>query len=315
MNEIQKTGAIDVEKIKVYLESMNLTSNLNKSEVQQFIEIASAFGLNPFKREIYASKYGSNFSIIVGYEVYIKRAERTERLSGWHVTTEGTNDPDPKKNTLKAIITINRKDFQHPFIHEVLFNEYAQRTKEGQLNKFWREKPITMIKKVAIAQGFRLCFSDELGGLPYTKEELDTEEGTGTVIESKPTKQKEPAKPQQAAKDKKLIADEIEKAESNQDLVKIWNENKDQHENKKFSDLIAKRRDQLIQEGKIQDKKKAESVEVKKDAPKPEVLSIEKMKAVIDKQTNEDDILMIIQDENRREILTFAKEKIDKLNQ
>lgn len=32
-----------------------------------------------------------------------------------------------------------------------------------------------MIKKVAIAQGFRLCFSDELGGMPYTADEINSE--------------------------------------------------------------------------------------------------------------------------------------------
>jgi hypothetical protein len=33
-----------------------------------------------------------------------------------------------------------------------------------------------MIKKVAMAQGFRLCFNDELGGMPYTKEEIQETE-------------------------------------------------------------------------------------------------------------------------------------------
>ena len=32
-----------------------------------------------------------------------------------------------------------------------------------------------MIKKVAIAQGFRLCFSDELGGMPYTADEINSD--------------------------------------------------------------------------------------------------------------------------------------------
>ena len=32
-----------------------------------------------------------------------------------------------------------------------------------------------MIKKVAMSQGFRLCFPDELGGIPYTQEEITEE--------------------------------------------------------------------------------------------------------------------------------------------
>jgi len=174
MSNIQQQASIDADKIKSYLSTMNLTNNLSSTEVQQFIEIAQAFGLNPFKREIYASKFGQSFSIIVGFETYVKRAERSGRLSGWHVTTSGSV-VDPKTSDIKAIITIHRKDWEHPFVHEVYFREYVQCNREGQVNKFWREKPLTMIKKVAIAQGFRLCFSDELGGMPYTADEIDSD--------------------------------------------------------------------------------------------------------------------------------------------
>lgn len=175
MSNIQQHQAsVDAEKIKSYLQTMNLTNNLTSSEVTQFIEISQAFGLNPFKREIYASKFGQSFSIIVGFETYVKRAERSGRLSGWHVTTSGSN-VDPKTSDIKATITIHRKDWEHPFVHEVYFREYVQCNREGQVNKFWREKPLTMIKKVAIAQGFRLCFSDELGGMPFTADEIDSD--------------------------------------------------------------------------------------------------------------------------------------------
>jgi len=156
MSNIQTNQAsVDANKIKSYLQTMNLTTNLTNSEVQQFIEIAQAFGLNPFKREIYASKFGQSFSIIVGFETYVKRAERSGRLSGWHVTTSGSI-VDPKTSDIKATITIHRKDWEHPFVHEVYFREYVQCNREGQVNKFWREKPLTMIKKVAISQEFRL---------------------------------------------------------------------------------------------------------------------------------------------------------------
>jgi hypothetical protein len=33
--------------------------------------------------------------------------------------------------------------------------------------------PAFMLKKVAMAQGFRLCFPDEMGGLPYLPEEIN----------------------------------------------------------------------------------------------------------------------------------------------
>ena len=176
MVNIEKSDAthqsVILKQAADYLKAIGLVNKLSEAETTQFVEICRAFQLNPFMREIYASKYGDTFSIVVGYETYIKRAERTGKLTGWGMTTTGT----VKDNSLKAIITIHRKDWQHPFVHEVYYSEYVQRTKAGEINKFWREKPVTMTKKVAISQGFRLCFSVEIGGLPYTAEEIVTED-------------------------------------------------------------------------------------------------------------------------------------------
>jgi len=183
----EQSLVIDSEKIMSYLETMNLASSLNQHQKHQFLEICNAFGLNPFKREIYASKYGDNFSIIVGYETYIKRAERSGNLAGWNVTTEGVIDlKNIAQSQIKATITIYRKDWSYPFVHEVWFSEYCQKTKDGYPTKFWKDKPYTMLKKVAISQGFRLCFSDELGGMPYTSEELGTETYDTTYVPVEP---------------------------------------------------------------------------------------------------------------------------------
>lgn len=174
--QIAKIDPVSVKELTAYLDAMGLSAQLTDKEKVQFLEISQAFGLNPFKREIYCTKYNNQTSIIVGYETYIKRAERSGQLDGWTIETEG----NAKDETLKAKITIYRKDRKHPFIHEVYYSEYVQKTKEGQITKFW-QKPITMTKKVAIAQGFRLCFSDELGGIPYTAEETNTEAPTQDI--------------------------------------------------------------------------------------------------------------------------------------
>jgi phage recombination protein Bet len=165
-NKLTTVQQISTKQLTGYLDIMGLAAQLTDKEKNQFLEISQAFGLNPFKREIYCSKYGNQMSIIVGYETYIKRAERSGMLDGWGVITEGKVDD----KSLKAIITIYRKDRKMPFIHEVYYSEYVQ-LKDGNPNKFW-QKAHTMIKKVAMAQGFRLCFNDELGGMPYTKEEI-----------------------------------------------------------------------------------------------------------------------------------------------
>lgn len=227
MSNIEKSQGFDIERVKTYLRSMNLASNLTQAEVTQFIEIAQGFGLNPFKREIYASKYGNNFSVIVGYETYIKRAERSGRLAGWNVTTEGKMDD----GSLKAIITIHRNDFTHPFIHEVFYSEYVQRTKEGRPTKFWADKPYTMIKKVAMAQGFRLCFSDELGGMPYTADELPDHVGQNQIVIE--------------AVDITALKAEVEACETMDCLAEIWKNNTSLHSNVEFKELVKVRKEQI----------------------------------------------------------------------
>jgi phage recombination protein Bet len=189
MSELE---VITQSKLENYLKIAGVAQSLTKEEQTNFLQIAMDFNLNPFKREIYCTSYGKGdnkkTSIIIGYEVYIKRAERTNQLDGWQVVTTGS----VKGNDLKATITIYRKDRKFPFIHEVDYSEYVQTTFEydhnghkvkdangsyvTRPNKMWAEKPITMLKKVATAQGFRLCFSDELGGMPFDSSELPGEE-------------------------------------------------------------------------------------------------------------------------------------------
>jgi len=100
------------DKILVnYLDAFGIGAKLSENEKTQFLTIAKTFGLNPFKREIHVSKYGDIMSIITGYEVYIKRAERSGQLNGWNATTIGS----VANNDLKAVVTIYRKDREHPF--------------------------------------------------------------------------------------------------------------------------------------------------------------------------------------------------------
>lgn len=185
-NQVATTQQITETDLVSHLTNMGLMKDLTDGEKNTYLQIAKAFNLNPFKREIYVSKYNGQMSIIVGYETYIKRAERSGMLDGWEVTTSGSVAPVLAESTLKAVITIYRKDRTRPFVWEAKFSEYMQ-LKDGRLNKFW-QKSETMIKKVAMAQGFRLCFNDELGGMPYTSEEvMETEDIQHTVVATSTT--------------------------------------------------------------------------------------------------------------------------------
>jgi phage recombination protein Bet len=317
MNEIQKNQvhAIDVGKLQTYLNAMGMANNLTKGEFEQFVEIAQGFGLNPFKREIYANKYGNNFSVIVGYETYIKRAERSGLLSGWSVKTDGTvNFQKPKESTLRAEITIHRRDFQHPFIHEVYFSEYFGTTKDGVLNKFWGSKPMTMIKKVAMAQGFRLCFSDELGGMPYTAEELNTMDADHVVIEDKPkrTSSKYEQKKEitiEVEPTPETLKDEInifakaigavKDAKDMDELRKVWTQFQNIQGNPDFKKLVNDRKAKLTAE-----------IE-----PTNDVKSEDEMIKLIDGCDTESEVLELTADEKRRDVLDAALDRITRLSE
>ncbi|MDO5575650.1 MAG: phage recombination protein Bet [Fibrobacter sp.] len=177
----KELAVIDEKTVVNYMTASGVGNNLASNEKKMFIEMCTLYGLNPFKREIYCTAYGTGqyrqFSIVTGYEVYLKRAERIGKLDGYDVDTA----LDDKGNPIKSTVTIYRKDWTHPFKHTVFFKEYVQHKKDGTVNKFWGDKPITMIEKVAKAQAFRLCFPDEFDGMPYTREEMPNMEQTENI--------------------------------------------------------------------------------------------------------------------------------------
>lgn len=133
-------------------------------ELFMFLNIAQSYQLNPFKREIHFVKYeNSPASYIVGYESYLKRAERTGKLDGWKAWLS--------EDGKKAYCKIWRKDQREAFEWEVDRAEFDT----GQAS--WKKRPGFMLKKVCIGQAFRLAFPEDLGGMPYLAEEITSHDG------------------------------------------------------------------------------------------------------------------------------------------
>jgi len=156
---------VTAETIKKYI-----CADATDQEIELFKNQCQMFQLSPFKREIYLIKYGTYpADIVVGYQVYLKRAERSKQWDGMESGTKGSL----KKKDLIGWVKVYRKDWKRPLYHEVDFEEYAKRKKDGSLTKFWEKMPKTMIRKVAVSQGYRLTFPDEMGDLPYIVEEIE----------------------------------------------------------------------------------------------------------------------------------------------
>lgn len=163
---------LDPEIVKKYI-----AKGATDEELFMFLGICKAYGLNPFKREIHFVKYDQNSpaSIIVGYETYLKRAVATGKLDGWRCWIEGKGADE------RAVIEIKRKDWSQPFRWEVYRREFDT----GR--SAWKRMPHFMLRKVAIAQGFRLAFPEDLGGMPYIPEEIE-----GAVLETEIIEEKKP---------------------------------------------------------------------------------------------------------------------------
>lgn len=182
---VTEQNAVTQELLGDYLKT--LTNQLTTVQRNQFIAVAQAFGLNPFKREIYAVTFknkdgGTDLSIVTGYEVYLKRAELNPNYDGFDIEFRGgvkrtTVTKKGKYGDYEQVVvvpdgdfscvcTVYRKDRNHPIVEEVFFDEF------NQGNSMWQSKPRLMLKKVAIANAFRKAFPVEFGGMPYTSDEL-----------------------------------------------------------------------------------------------------------------------------------------------
>lgn len=154
-----KADEVNKELIESYFKTM--TENLNDKQRAEFMAVCVQQNLNPFKREIYAVNYNSKMNIIVGYEVYLKRAEMCPTFDGYD--TEFVTEA----NDLACICRVYRKDRNHPTCSKVFLKEYTS----GK--NLWGTKPKCMLEKVAIATAFRRCFPNDFNGIPYMKEELE----------------------------------------------------------------------------------------------------------------------------------------------
>lgn len=185
--------------IKNYLISGNKDA-VSDSELVMFLNLCKFNQLNPWLKEAYCIKYGSEpATMVVAISALLKRAEEHPAYDGKEagiIVYNGAGEILYRKGSFKlpdekiigGYAEVWRKDRSHSCRSEVSFEEYAGRKKDGTLNNQWATKPATMIRKVALAQALREAFPKSLGGM-YTAEEqgqVEPEE-TPTVIDMEAT--------------------------------------------------------------------------------------------------------------------------------
>lgn len=183
---------ISPNMVKKYLVSGG--GNVTDGEVMMFMSLCRFQHLNPFLKEAYLIKYGSNdpATIVTGKDVFTKRAEANPNYKGKKAgiivqKEDGTVEERegtmvlPSEKLVGGWARVFIKD-KEPEYQSVSFDEYAGRKKDGSLNSQWAKKPATMIRKVAVVQALREAFPDRFQGL-YAQEEMATVNDVGQDIE------------------------------------------------------------------------------------------------------------------------------------
>lgn len=188
---------IDFDKDQMaVIESQFFPAGASKAEQAYCFSVARELCLNPITREIFfvsrrqkvGDRWISKVEPMVGRDGFLSIAHRTNKFAGIE-TTAGIRDVPTLDNgkwvvktQLVAECSVWRKDSNKPYTVQVSYNEYCQRTAEGNPTKFWLEKPETMLKKVAQSQALRLAFN--IHGV-YCPEELGAgfELASGEIVQ------------------------------------------------------------------------------------------------------------------------------------
>lgn len=151
-------------------------------EVKFFAQVCMIQNLDPIKRQIYFTKIWDSqqsknvFTPIVSIDGMRSKAEETGLYAGQTIPVFCGRDGVWKEiwaesePPFAAKVGVYRKDFKEPIYAIAQFDAYAKRTKDGGLNKFWKEMGYHMLAKCAEALALRKALPQKLSGL-YTEEE------------------------------------------------------------------------------------------------------------------------------------------------
>ena len=180
--------------IRKYLVSGD-SAKVTHQEVMMFLQLCQYQKLNPFLREAYLIKFGTEpATIVTGKEVFTKRGAASKACAGWDAgiivkTDQGMEHRDgtfmmPDENLVGGWAKVYRKDWQVPLSMTASLSEYKRLRKDGQPMANWKSMPATMIRKVALVQALREAFPEDLEGM-VSMEEMPVDE---SLLSGEPVK-------------------------------------------------------------------------------------------------------------------------------
>lgn len=151
---------------------------ITSAEVVMFLNLCKYQRLNPFLREAYIIKYGTQpATIVVGKETFTKRAKRNADYRGFQAGIISLDSETgqlayrtgsfylPGERVVGGWAKVFVNGWDAPVEAQVSYDEYVGRKKDGEINSQWKGKPGTMIRKVALVQALREAFPEDFAGM------------------------------------------------------------------------------------------------------------------------------------------------------
>jgi phage recombination protein Bet len=180
VNTQKSSSSIEWNNDQIAIIKSQIAKGCSDGELALFGQVCQKTGLDPFSRQIYAIKRGTNMTIQVSIDGFRTIAARSGLYGGsqtywcgmdgvWKDVWLGSEPPAAAKTEVWRIGSTE------PFTSVARFDSYAQKY-NGKLSDMWAKMSDVMIAKCSESSALRKAFPAELSGL-YTSEEMAQADG------------------------------------------------------------------------------------------------------------------------------------------
>jgi phage recombination protein Bet len=167
------------EEVKLLVANKVIPATADRSQIAYFFEICKRKHLDPFLKHVHmierserdpknGEKWIKSFTIQTSLDGMRAIAQRNVKIVSYR---RWTRKNDQEIYGCCEIATSDRGLYSD----EVPFSEYVGKTKQGEVTKFWKQFPQTMIKKVAEESVLRMLCPEDLSGV-FGDDEMDQAE-------------------------------------------------------------------------------------------------------------------------------------------